>query len=78
MKKILHRILNYPAHPISVGALGLLTSQSAYAMNSDQIQSLSDAATSSGDPLTVVIQIVIGIATLIKLFRKNKNESTSN
>jgi len=77
MRKLIAKIFNHPAHPITVGIVGLASTQTTFAMNSEQVQSLSQAATTTGDPVTLIIQIVIGIATLIKLFRKN-NESTSN
>jgi hypothetical protein len=77
MKTLLSKFLNYPAHPVTVGLAGVLTTQTAYAMNSAEIQNFTEAA-QAGDPVTVIIQIVIGIATLIKLFKKNKNEGNTN
>ena len=76
MKKLFSRLFNYPAHPMAVGVVGLASTQTAFAMNSDQINTIAEAAQTTGDPTTIIIQIIIGIATLIKLFKKNNNEST--
>lgn len=72
--KLISKLVNYPAHPITVGIAGVAATQTAFAMNAESIQTVADATTTPGDPVTVIIQIVIGIATLWKLLRKKKNE----
>lgn len=76
MKQLLSNFINLPAHPVVVGIAGLAATQTAHAMDT-HAQTLADA-TQAGDPVTVIIQIVIGIATLWKLFRKNKNGNGNN
>lgn len=73
MKTLFSKFLNLPAHPVTVGAVGVTLTQTAHAMATDA-QTIAEA-TQAGDPVTVIIQIVIGIATLYKLLRKNKNAS---
>lgn len=77
MKTLLSKIINYPAHPVTVGLVGLASTQTMYAMNSDQVNTIAEA-TQAADPTTVIIQIIIGIATLWKLLRKQKNDSNNN
>ena len=77
MKQLFSKIINYPAHPVTVGIVGLASTQTAYAMNSDQVQTIADA-TQAGDPVTIIIQVIIGLATLWKLLKKQKNASNNN
>jgi hypothetical protein len=73
MKKIFQRIITARVHPLTVGAVGILGTQTtAAAMNTDTIEAATTAATQAQDPATIIIQIVIALATLYKMFRKNK------
>jgi hypothetical protein len=78
MKKLLSKVLNANVHPIVVGGTGLIASQTtALAMNTDTIQTSAEIA-SAQDPATLLIQIVIAIATLYKMFRKNKDNNANS
>lgn len=78
MKKFFQRIITARVHPLTVGAVGIVGTQTtAAAMNTDTIQAATEAATQAQDPATIIIQIVIALATLWKMLRKDKNTPTT-
>lgn len=68
MKNMIQNFIDAKVSPLVVGAAGAVGVEAA-----ELIHSAAEAPTS--EIVHVVIQIVIGIATLFKLLRKNKKEA---
>ena len=71
MKKFFSKFLNAKVNPVVVAATGIAAVQTAPAIAADQ--QLLEAATNTGDPLTIFIQIVLAIASLWKILKKNQS-----
>ena len=76
MKKLISKFFNAKVNPVIVAATGIAAVQTAPAIAADQ--QLLEVATSTGDPVTIIIQIVLAIASLWKILKKNQNNSTPN
>ena len=74
MKKLFSKLFNAKVNPVVVALTGAAAVQTAPAFASDAV-TVAQAATETGDPVTIIIQIILGLASLWKILRKNKEQN---